>query len=418
MPTGHIKDIEQGYKCLGVLQSYNNHDAEMREKARTEYRKRVRQVLRSHLNGQNVMSAINAYAIPVIRYSAGIIAWPKEEMQQMDVKTRKLLTLHGALHPKSSSCRLYVCRKDGGRGLQSVEGTIKDEEAKMRSYCLERSEVDPILKECLRDWDQVQVVDLEDWRTKKLHGEYHRQIEKVADIGMTYRWLTTSSLNTNTEALIMAAQEQALNTRSIQAGIDHTIQDGRCRLCKQATESVQHIVSGCSQLASKAYTERHNQVANIVHRAICNRYGLLQPTDWWEIPEKVVENDQAKVLWDFYLHTDKQVIANRPDIVVVDKINRTTTIIDIAVPSDFNIKVKEIEKVEKYQALREELERTWRTTAVVVPVVVGALGAVTPNCTQWLAQIPGEIEVHWLQKSALLGTGKILRRFLKLPGFW
>ena len=104
--------------------------------------------------------------------------------------------------------------------------------------------------------------------------------------------------------------------------------------------------------------------------------------------------------------------------MVVDKINRTTTIIDIAVPSDFNIKVKEIEKVEKYQALREELERTWRTTAVVVPVVVGALGAVTPNCTQWLAQIPGEIEVHWLQKSALLGTGKILRRFLKLPGFW
>lgn len=34
---------------------------------------------------------------------------------------------------------------------------------KMRSYCLESSKFDPILKECWRDWNPVQVVDLEDW---------------------------------------------------------------------------------------------------------------------------------------------------------------------------------------------------------------------------------------------------------------
>ena len=111
-----------------------------------------------------------------------------------------------------------------------------------------------------------------------------------------------------------------------------------------SSETVQHIVSGCSQLASKGYTERHNQVANIILRAIWEWYGLSRPSEWWELPEKVIENDQAKVLWDFYFRTDKQVIANKPDIVVVDKNTKYTTTIDISIPNDRNIKIKELEK--------------------------------------------------------------------------
>ena len=93
-----------------------------------------------------------------------------------------------------------------------MHGSIRDEEAKLKSCCRERAEIDPILRESLCLWKEVQVVESEDWRTKKLHGEYHRQIEDVADLEMSYRWLRTSSFNDNTKALIMAAQEQALNT--------------------------------------------------------------------------------------------------------------------------------------------------------------------------------------------------------------
>ena len=92
------------------------------------------------------------------------------------------------------------------------------------------------------------------------------------------------------------------------------------------------------------------------------------------------------------------MIANKPGIVVVNRNTKYTTIIDIAVPNDQNIKVKGLEKVDKYQRLWEELERTWKTTAVVVSVVVGALGAVTPKHTQWLAQIPGKVDERGLQK--------------------
>ena len=53
------------------------------------------------------------YALLVIRYPAGIINWPKEEIKATDIKTRKLLTIHRGFNPKSSTLRLYTKRKEG-----------------------------------------------------------------------------------------------------------------------------------------------------------------------------------------------------------------------------------------------------------------------------------------------------------------
>ena len=292
----------------------------------------------------------------------------------------------------------------------------------MKSYVQSRANTDELLSEC-----QSVITTKEpaadddgttDWRNRPLHGTYHRQISEVCDAEKTYQWLKKCNLTANTEALILAAQEQALPTRQIQTQIYHIRTDASCRLCKQAPESIQHIISGCKQLAGSAYTERHNHVAGMVYRSLCAQYDLSQPHYWWEIPDKVNENDQVKILWDFYIQTDKHVLANQPDIVVVDKSDKRAIIIDIAVPNDCNIEKKEKEKVEKYQPLREELEKCWKVKATVVPVVIGALGAVTPAHSMWLDQIPGNVETSQLQKSVLLGTGKIMRRVLKLPGLW
>ncbi|KAF7642179.1 hypothetical protein LDENG_00262910 [Lucifuga dentata] len=186
----------------------------------------------------------------------------------------------------------------------------------------------------------------------------------------------------------MAAQEQALSTRSIEAGVYHSRQDPWCRLCKDAPETVQHIVAGCKMLDGTAYTERHNQVAGIVYRNICAEYGLEVLKSKWETPPKVVENGRAKVLWDFKFQTDKQLLDNQPDMVVVDKEQKRTVVIDMAVPADSNIRKKEHEKIEKYQRLKEELERTWKVKSKVVPVITGALGAMTPKLGEWLQEIP------------------------------
>ena len=69
------------------------------------------------------------------------------------------------------------------------------------------------------------------------------------------------------------------------------------------------------------------------------------------------ENDKVRILWNFNIHTDRVTEARRPDIVVVDKLNSETTIVDIAVPGDFRVKEKESEKIKKYQ------DQHWRKPA-------------------------------------------------------
>ena len=71
----------------------------------------------------------------------------------------------------------------------------------------------------------------------------------------------------------------------------------------------------------------------------------------------MVENTGFKVLWDFNVQCDSMVEARRPDIIFVDQQAKGAKIIDVAIPGDTRVKDKELEKIEKYQFLREEIEK-------------------------------------------------------------
>ena len=57
----------------------------------------------------------------VFRYGAGILQWKESELKDVDRKSRKEMTMDGVLHPKSNVDRLNMKRKEGGRGLMSME---------------------------------------------------------------------------------------------------------------------------------------------------------------------------------------------------------------------------------------------------------------------------------------------------------
>lgn len=85
------------------------------------------------------------------------------------------------------------------------------------------------------------------------------------------------------------------------------------------------------------------------------------------------------ILFDFHIRTDKQMMVNQLDIVVVvNKVDKKAVMIEVAVPNDRNIRLRNSEKLEKYQELREQMERTWGGKTTVIPEVIGALGAATP----------------------------------------
>lgn len=63
-------------------------------------------------------------------------------------------------------------------------------------------------------------------------------------------------------------------------------------------------------------------------------------------------------------------------IVVVEKRNSETVTVDIAVPGDFRMKIKEAEIIDKYQSLAKGNERMCKTNGKytkVVPLVVSFL---------------------------------------------
>ena len=55
------------------------------------------------------------------------------------------------------------------------------------------------------------------------------------------------------------------------------------------------------------------------------------------------EDGDVTVLWNQAVHTDREVTANRPDIVIENKKEETCTLIDLAIPADRNIVQKETE---------------------------------------------------------------------------
>ena len=207
-------------------------DKDMNEKIEKEYVRRVRKILKSKLNGMNSISAINSRAVSVVRYGADIIKWTKEELEKLDRKTRKLLTIHrafhcrgdvdmyGGLHPRSNVERLYLKREDGGRGLLRVGDCIANERNSLGLYVRASSEkfiifaktelkLTEYIEHGLEKTRRKRRIDSRDEKT--LHGQFVREAEKVAD-KQSWNWLKQRELKRETEGLIFATQEQAVRT--------------------------------------------------------------------------------------------------------------------------------------------------------------------------------------------------------------
>lgn len=101
----------------------------------------------------------------------------------------------------------------------------------------------------------------------------------------------------------------------MEAGGCHTKQDPRCRLWKDTPGTVQQTIT------------RHKIQAG-VHKHLCQ-------VDWrsqrQEFSLTVVENGRAKILLDFLIHDDKQLMINQSDTMAVDKLQKKALVPDVAI---------------------------------------------------------------------------------------
>ena len=138
--------------------------------------------MKTKLFGRYKIEAINAYAVPVITYTAGVVKWTTEEMSVLNRDTRKILNMYGALHPRADVDRLYLPRKIGGRGLKDISDTIECERRSLTEY-IWNNENDPLLRivrkggvyprktEEVTEWKRKTEEEKENrWKQKPLHG--------------------------------------------------------------------------------------------------------------------------------------------------------------------------------------------------------------------------------------------------------
>ena len=113
------------YKYLKILEADTIKKMEMKQKIKKEKLSRMRKLFETKLYSKNLIKGINTWVATLIRYLGSPLTWTREELKQMDQRTRKLMILHKALHPRYYVDWLYVSRKEGGREHASIENSIE-----------------------------------------------------------------------------------------------------------------------------------------------------------------------------------------------------------------------------------------------------------------------------------------------------
>ena len=142
------------------------------------------------------------------------------------------MTMHNALHSKSNIDRLYIPRKECGRGLQGVNETVKVTNLGLENYLKESKErlltagrsvdidlIEPIRKTTIEAKKQKKEKRTISWEEKMLHGQFVQQTKEVGNQDR-WKWLRNGTLKRETESLTFAAQEQAIGTNVIKGKID------------------------------------------------------------------------------------------------------------------------------------------------------------------------------------------------------
>nr|CAI5839441.1 unnamed protein product [Callosobruchus analis] len=336
------------YKYLGIEQNYKLDHTKLKTDFEEKYRRRLTKLLNSKLSAKNLFSAINSWTIPVLIYTFGVIKWSNTDLNKPDRLTSTHLTKFRYLHPNSSVHRIYLPRKEGGRGLLSIAKLCETQVQNITEY-FKRS-ANPHIRQLVELHDSYTPLQFDNeystqeilstaeamqtWKAKTLHGKYPAELSQShVDKNSSLMWLTSGYLYPETEGFITAIQDGVIRTRNYEKHILKLSHEDHCRRCKGPGETIEHISAGCPALAETEYLGRHNEVSKIIHQQLAHKYNLCKDsTPYYKYqPAPVLESPNALLYWDRPILTDKTVDYNRPDIVLIDKVNAEGIIVDIAI---------------------------------------------------------------------------------------
>ena len=418
-------DENEVYKFLGIEQADGIRTKAVYERVKEELAKRMKMIVKTELNDENLIKAINIKVIPVAAYVMNICKFNVSELKELNQIIKRKLRGRSMLERQASDERLYLKREKGGRGLKSMMDVYKETRLRVACYMAKSTnrwieaawmretmkEENAIVMESIKTMEEVgvrlrfeddsirldeEVIEAEreykaTWRKVKISVQKATEAKRI-EIYKTkvqqsqfyqeqeeecHLWLK-QNLHGRKTSSIMTMLEQMVETRSWKAARGLT-QDKRFQVCYERDETIEHLVAGCKVLANNEYLLRQNRALMIMAVAWAKEYELVsKDTVWynerWE-RGTVMENDKGKLVWDFEFHLRKTTTARRPDLILEDKEKKKIWICDMACPQQRNIQAKRLDKLTKYRQLPYETrERRLGYEIMVVPLIIGALG--------------------------------------------
>jgi len=223
-----------------------------------------------------------------------------------------------------------------------------------------------------------------------MHGQYIKSTDRqLVREGDTFLWLSRGDLKGENNSEIIAALDQALQTKYNATKILPTT-DSKYRLSKQFDETVEHIIPTYPILSKEECILRHDGLCAELHFNIRKEKGVkLDDEHRYEHAPKLVETireGKITVLWNQQVRSERIIPNNKPDIIIHDNKEGTCMLIDAAIPGERNVIKKKAERILKYEELIIEIQCMWTVRAKVIPLITGATGTISKSLRQYLSK--------------------------------
>ena len=83
----------ENLQILGYLGGWH-YKISANERQNSKEYLRTRKLLETKLSSRNLIKGINTWAVLLVKYSGPFLKWNRDELKQMDQRTRKLMTMH------------------------------------------------------------------------------------------------------------------------------------------------------------------------------------------------------------------------------------------------------------------------------------------------------------------------------------
>ena len=176
--------------------------------------------------------------------------------------------MYKAFHSRDDIDRLYVSRREGGRGLTSIEHSMDTSMERLEDYIQKHGgRLITATRNNTNDarTNGATITRKQKWEEKQLYGSFKGLTSDISHEKM-WTWLRKRNLKRET----ISSNSRTKQRHKGQPYQSETQQNSRCRLCGEKDETINHV-SECSKFAQREYKTRNDWMGKVTHWKLCKK---------------------------------------------------------------------------------------------------------------------------------------------------